>query len=105
VGAETAGSAPEQFASARVLAELGHRDAAKGKRRRVLAQGDPLESAERIAGDESTRGSGDQGVHPHRLLRARRASFDGCAGGPGGECQNRAMVSGAHLKYAVRTDP
>src|SRR5882672_1152496 len=67
VRAEAAGGEPEELAGARVLAELGHGDAAQGKRRRVLAQGDALEGAERIAGDEGTRGGGDQGVHRVRL--------------------------------------
>ena len=52
-----------------MLAELGHRDAAQGQRRRVVAQGDPLEGAERVAGGERARGGGDQGVHDDRLPR------------------------------------
>ena len=40
-----AGGVLEQFACARMLAELGHDDAAQGQRRRV-AQGDELEGAE-----------------------------------------------------------
>jgi hypothetical protein len=32
-----------------MLAELGHGDAAQSERRRILAQGDPLEGAERVA--------------------------------------------------------
>ena len=52
-----------------MLAELGHGDAAQGQRRRVGAQGDPLEGAERVAGGEGARGGGDQGVHDDRLLR------------------------------------
>ena len=69
VGTEAAGGAPEQLAGARVLAELGHGDAAQGERRRVVAQGDALEGAERVAGDEGARGGGDQGVHRDRLPR------------------------------------
>ena len=38
VRAEAAGGAPQQLAGARVLAELGHGDAAQGERRRVVAQ-------------------------------------------------------------------
>jgi hypothetical protein len=73
VGAEAAGGAPQKLASARMLAELGHGDAAQGQRRRVVAQGDPLEGAERVAGGEGAGGGGDQGVHDDMLLR--RADF------------------------------
>ncbi len=69
MGAEAAGGAPQQLAGARVLAELGHGDAAQRERRRVVAQGDALEGAERVAGGEGARGGGDQGVHDDRLLR------------------------------------
>ncbi len=69
VGAEAAGGAPQELAGARVLAELGHGDAAQGQRRRVVAQRHPLEGAERVAGGESARGGSDQGVHNDRLLR------------------------------------
>jgi len=66
-GAKAAGGAPQQFAGTRVLAELGHGGAAQGERRRVVAQGDALEGAERVAGNERTRGSGDQGIHRDRV--------------------------------------
>jgi hypothetical protein len=46
-----------------MLAKLGHGDAAQGQRRRIVAQGDPLERAERVAGSKGARGGGDQGVH------------------------------------------
>jgi len=69
VSAEAAGGAPEELAGARVLAELGHRDAAEGERRGVVTQAYALEGAERVAGDEGARGGGDQGVHRYRLLR------------------------------------
>jgi hypothetical protein len=69
VGAEAARRAPEELAGARMLAELRHGDAAKGKRRRVVAQADALEGAECVADDEGARGGGDQGVHRDRLLR------------------------------------
>jgi hypothetical protein len=68
VGAEAAGGAPQELAGARVLAELGHGDAAQGKRRRVVAQPDALEGANRVADDEGARGGGDEGVHRDRLL-------------------------------------
>jgi hypothetical protein len=70
VGAEAAGGAPEELAGARVLAELGHGDAAEGERRRVVAQADVLEGAEHVADDEGARGGGDQRVHRERLLGA-----------------------------------
>jgi len=70
VGAEAAGGQPEELASARVLAELSHGDAAQRERRRVVAKADALEGAERIADDKGARGGGDQGVHRDRLLRA-----------------------------------
>ena len=60
--------ARQLLAGARMLAELGHGDAAQGQRWRVVAQGDPLERAERVAGREGARGYGDQGVHEDRLL-------------------------------------
>jgi len=68
VGAEAAGGAPEELAGARMLAELGHGDATEGERRRVVAQADPLEGAERVADDEGARGGGDQGVRGLSLI-------------------------------------
>ena len=75
VRTEAARGAPQQLARARMLAELRHRDAAQGQRRRVVAQRDALERAERVAGSEGARGSGDQGVHCKSLL---------CVAGPNG---------------------
>jgi len=69
VGAEAAGGAPEELAGARVLAELGHGDAAEGERGGVVAQADALKGAKRVADDEGARGGGDQGVQRDRLLR------------------------------------
>ena len=63
MGAETASGTPKKIASPRVLAELGHRDAAQRERWRVIAQADSLEGAERVADDERARCGGDQGVH------------------------------------------
>ena len=63
------GPKPQQLAGARVLAERGHGNAAQGERRRVVAQPDALEGAERVADDERARGGGDQGVHRNRLLQ------------------------------------
>jgi hypothetical protein len=44
------------------IAELRHRDASKRERRRVVAQGGPLQCAEGIARRERTRRGGDQRV-------------------------------------------
>ena len=62
VRAEAASGAPEELASARVLTQLGHGDAAEGKRRRVVAQADAFEGAEHVANDEGARRGGYQGV-------------------------------------------
>jgi hypothetical protein len=48
------------------IAELRHCDAAKGERRRVVAQGDPVQCAEAITRGERTRRSRDQRVHRDR---------------------------------------
>ncbi len=69
VGAEATGGAPKKFTGTRMLAELGHGNAAQGQCRRVVAQGDAFESAERIASGEGPRGSGDQGIHAERIQR------------------------------------
>jgi hypothetical protein len=45
------------------IAELRHRDASKRERRRVVAQGDPLQCAEGITRCECTRRGRDQRVH------------------------------------------
>src|SRR5271166_3232038 len=45
------------------IAELGHRDAAKCQRRRVVAQGDPVQCAEGVTRRERTRRGRDQRVH------------------------------------------
>src|SRR5216117_2102100 len=45
------------------IAELRHRDASKRERRRVVAQGDPVQGAEGITRRERTRRGCDQGVH------------------------------------------
>ena len=45
------------------IAELRHRDASQRERRRVVAQGDPLQCAEGITCRECARRSGDQRVH------------------------------------------
>ena len=48
------------------IAELRHRDASKRERRRVVAQGDPLQCAEGITRGERTRRGCDQRVHRNR---------------------------------------
>ena len=45
------------------IAELGHRDAAQRERRRILAQGDPVQRAEGVTRGERARGRRDQRVH------------------------------------------
>ena len=45
------------------IAELRHRDAAKRQRRRVIAQGDPVQCAEGITRGERPRRGRDQRVH------------------------------------------
>ena len=55
------------------IAELRHRDAAKGKGRRVVTQGDPLQDTEEITRCEGARGGRDQGVHCRRLTMQNQA--------------------------------
>jgi hypothetical protein len=47
--AEGAGRTPQQQLGAREIAKLRHRDAAKRQRRRIVAQGDVVQRAERIS--------------------------------------------------------
>ena len=67
VRAERARRAADELARARMLAELRHRDAAQGERRRIVAQADALERTERVAGGERTRGGRDHRIHRRRL--------------------------------------
>ena len=53
----------QQSLRANQIAELRHRDASKRERWRVVAQGDPVQCAERITGRERTSCSRDQRVH------------------------------------------
>ncbi len=55
----------QQSLRADEIAELRHRDAAKRERRRVVAQGDPVQGAEGITRRERTRRGRDQRVHPN----------------------------------------
>src|SRR6516164_4966098 len=48
------------------IAELGHRDAAKRKSWRIVAQSDPLQRAEGVARCQCTRCGSDQRVHRNR---------------------------------------
>ena len=79
--AESARSTPQQSLRANEIAELRHRDAAKRERRRIVAQRDPLQRAERITCRERPRRGGDQRVHrnPATLvtltLRLPRAKY------------------------------
>ena len=60
---EGARRASQQSLRAHEIAELRHRDAAKRERRRVVAQGDPLQCAEGITRGERARRGRDQRVH------------------------------------------
>ena len=62
VAAEAARSPLQQCAGTRVFAQLGHGDAPHGQRRRVFAQGDPVEGTQGVSGCEGSGGSGNQGV-------------------------------------------
>ena len=79
--AEGTGRATQQLARACMLAELRHRDAAQRERRRVVAQRDVLERAERVAGAQRARGRGDQGVH-RSFGTAACITTGGIIGGP-----------------------
>ena len=69
--AEAARGAPQELARPLVVAELGHRDAAQGERRRIVAKRDALERTERITGRQRARGRGDEAVHGGRIVPAR----------------------------------
>jgi hypothetical protein len=59
--------AAQQLACTQMLAQLGHGNAAQGQGRRVVTQGHPLESAERITGCKCAGGGGNQGVHSAKV--------------------------------------
>ena len=65
-GAEAARSTSQELARPLVVAELGHRNAAQGDRRRVVAQRDALKCTERITGRQRARGRGNERVHGGR---------------------------------------
>jgi hypothetical protein len=56
---ESARRASHESLRSNEIAELSHRDAPKRERGRVVAQGDPLQCAERITRRECTRGGRD----------------------------------------------
>src|SRR5579862_5060849 len=60
---EGARSSPQQSFGFHQIAELRHGDAAKSERRRVVAQGDPLQGAEDVTGRECARGGRDHRIH------------------------------------------
>jgi hypothetical protein len=60
---ERARSTSQECFCSNEIAELRHRDASQSERRRVAAQGYPLQCAEGITGRECARPSGDQRVH------------------------------------------
>jgi hypothetical protein len=79
MGAECARGAPQELACARIIAELRHGNAAQRQRRRVVAQGNPVECAQRVAASESARGGGDQRVHDEVNFRnALRKTLTAC---------------------------
>src|SRR6185437_10345009 len=63
--AEGARGAPQQRLRVREIAELRHGDAAQRQRRRVVAQRDPLQGAERITRRERAPRRRDQRGHPN----------------------------------------
>ena len=81
--------ASQQRLRPREIAELGHGDAAKRERRRIVAQRDALQRAERIAGRERPGRSRDQRVHanpvtlvtptrPRRPVNLSQTTAAGC---------------------------
>jgi hypothetical protein len=72
VRTERAGRTPQQRARQREFAELRHRDAAQCQRRRILAQGDVLQGAQRVATGKRARCSGDEGIHGRGARQVRR---------------------------------
>jgi hypothetical protein len=53
----------QESLSSNKIAELRHRDASKRESRRIVAQGNPLQGAERIARGEGPRRGSDRRVH------------------------------------------
>src|SRR5690606_28205275 len=68
VGTKAPAGTLKKLAGTQILAELGHCDTAQSQCRRVVAEGNALESVKRVAGCEGTRGSSDQRVHVDRIL-------------------------------------
>ena len=78
-GPKPRAAAPEQRLGAGEVAELRHRDAAQRQRRRIVAQGDVVQRAERVARGERARRGGDQRVHanPDTLVTPGRRGAGG----------------------------
>src|SRR5262249_17909634 len=75
--AEATRGAAQELSRPLVVTELGHRNAAQGETRRVVAQRDALERAERITGRQQARRRGEEGVHGGRIMgRAFGGSLD-----------------------------
>ena len=87
LGTEAARGTSQELARPLVVAELGHRNAAQGERRRVVAQRDALERTERITGRQQARGRGDEGVHSDRIVWARSAQGGAAQAPPSSESE------------------
>jgi hypothetical protein len=68
VSAEAARGAAQELARPVVVAELSHRNAAHGERRRIFAQRHALERTKRITSRQQARSRGDKRIHGGRLL-------------------------------------
>jgi hypothetical protein len=103
--------APQQFLRAREVAELRHRDAAQGKRRRIVAQRDLLQRGQRITCRKCAGRGGDLRVHgnpvtPVTLTRFRFALISRSTSQRSGmttidrEPANDNVLGGKHRKRA-----
>ena len=103
--AERPGRAPHERLRPHQIAELCQRDAAQRQRRRVVAQGDPLQRAEGITGGERARRGRDQRVHrnPATLVTptVRRPPLNLSHGG--GRTRRREHVDGEANPQGERT--
>ena len=61
--AEGASRASQKLSGTRKIAKLRHRDAAQRQRRRIIAQGDPLQRCQRVTRRQGAPRRVDQGVH------------------------------------------
>ena len=69
---------PQQILRPRKLSELRHGNAAQSKRGCVVAQRDPLQRGERIAGGEGASCGCNQRVHPNPVTLVTPTSFAAC---------------------------